>query len=56
MNFFSFFKCICCLAKWSKYLYFVKKLLCVIAFAVTGVFLLGFLSGGGKKCLTKGKC
>ncbi len=53
MNFFSFFKCICYLAKWSKYLYFIKKLLCIVAIAVTGVFFLGFLTGG-KKSLLKG--
>lgn len=51
MNFLSSVKCICCLIKCSKYVYYIKKLICcavIILAAVTGIC---FLSSN--KCTLK---
>lgn len=38
-------KCIICLAKCSKYLYFAKKMLCIVTVLVSASMLLGLLCG-----------
>lgn len=46
MTVLSQIKCIMCLLKFSKCLYYVKKCVCVITVAMTAVLLLGAISSG----------
>lgn len=41
MNLVKLIKCLFCLVKCSKYLYFIKKVICISAIVLTGVFLIG---------------
>lgn len=43
MNVLKLIKCLLCLVKCSKYLYFIKKIICICAVILTGVFLLGMI-------------
>lgn len=50
MNIFKSIHCILCLVKCSKYLYFIKKLLCCVTLAFTAITVLScFLGEGNKK-------
>jgi hypothetical protein len=51
MNILSAVKCLLCLIKCSKYLYFIKKAVCFTALAV--VFITGIAILSDKKSLTK---
>lgn len=56
MNIIRFAKCICCLIKCSKYLYFIKKIICVSVAVLTGAFIIGLFFDGNKvKKILKGK-
>lgn len=44
-------RCICCLIKCSKYLYFAKKILCAACLCLLGVAVIGALKEN--KCLMK---
>ena len=46
MTLFSWIKCMCCLIKCSKYLYFAKKAVCITAAVLAVVFCIS-LSGKG---------
>lgn len=41
MNFLKTVKCLCCLVKCSKYVYYIKKALCVATIGLTVWALLG---------------
>ncbi len=51
MSLSSAFKCLFCLIKCSKYLYYIKKAVCLLAVAVIAVAGLTLLSG--KSCTLK---
>ncbi len=48
MNFLKTVKCLCCLVKCSKYVYYIKKTLCIVTVALTVWTLLGNMG----KCKT----
>lgn len=43
-------RCILCLLKCNKYLYFAKKMLCFITLLITAVFTVSMLKSGKAKC------
>ena len=43
-------RCILCLLKCSKYLYFAKKMLCIVTVLLSAVITVKLLSSGRKKC------
>ncbi len=48
-------KCIICLVKCSKYLYFAKKLICIMTMLISAVMLIGIIrQGKGIPGLVKG--
>ncbi|MCM1365332.1 MAG: hypothetical protein NC215_10175 [Ruminococcus sp.] len=49
MNIFKSLHCIICLIKCSKYLYYIKKLLCCVTLAVSAVTVIGCFLGNDKK-------
>ncbi|MBR5438293.1 MAG: hypothetical protein IKV21_05180 [Clostridia bacterium] len=51
MSLASALKCLFCLIKCSKYLYFIKKAVCILAVGITVITGICMLSGN--KCLTK---
>ncbi|MDD6011653.1 MAG: hypothetical protein PUC33_02280 [Oscillospiraceae bacterium] len=50
MNFLKTLKCLLCLAKCSKYLYFAKKILCFSAVGIVAVSAAYALSRGKERC------
>ncbi|MBQ8503440.1 MAG: hypothetical protein IJ491_04080 [Clostridia bacterium] len=53
MNFLKEIKCIMCLVKCSKYLYFAKKALCFVTILISAAMLLGLACGDGKDMAKK---
>lgn len=51
MNFMKEIKCIMCLIKCSKYLYYAKKVLCFVTILISAAMLLGIATGDTKKML-----
>ncbi len=51
MNILKTVKCICILIKCSKYLYFIKKAICLSALFISGVFILA-LAGKSKEIMS----
>ena len=45
MTLFSWIKCMCCLIKCSKYLYFVKKAVCIVSAVVAVIICVNLLGG-----------
>ena len=45
MNMVSALKCLFCLIKCSKYLYFIKKTVCIAALIITAIAGISLLSG-----------
>lgn len=43
-------RCIFCLLKCSKYLYFAKKMLCIVTVLMSAVITVKLLGSGRKKC------